>query len=132
MGVESTLPQPTKLQNSPSVLGLSELLTWLLNDDVGNGLNVASDVNVNVNDVNDVNGASNANTVADENKLLINQFPKYRANIKLIRNIFSVSPKVEASVVYAYAFVYIHVVYVFLYCCCLHSEKKLFLMLGKI
>ena len=71
MGVESTLPQPTKLQNSPTVLVLSELLTWLLNDDVGNGLNVASDVNVNVNGVNDVNGASNANTVADEKKLLI-------------------------------------------------------------
>ena len=47
------------------------MLTWLLNDDVGNGLNVASDVNVNVNGVNDVNGASNANTVADEKKLLI-------------------------------------------------------------
>ena len=48
------------------------MLTWLLNDDVGNGLNVASDVNVNVNDVSKVNGASNANTVADEKKLLIN------------------------------------------------------------
>ena len=52
------------------------MLTWLLNDDVGNSLNVASDVNVNVNDVNEVNGASNANTVADEKKLLINRFPK--------------------------------------------------------
>ena len=125
MGVESTLPQPTKLQNSPTVLVLSELLTWLLNDDVGNGLNVASDINVNVNDVNDVNGASNANTVADENKLLINQFPKYRANIKLIRNIFSVSPKVEASVVYAYAFVYIYVVYVF-YIVVAYIRKKFY------
>ena len=48
------------------------MLTWLLNDDVGNGLNVASDVNVNVNDVSKVYGASNANTVADEKKLLIN------------------------------------------------------------
>ena len=125
MGVESTLPQPTKLQNSPTVLVLSELLTWLLNDDVGNGLNVASDINVNVNDVNDVNGASNANTVADENKLLINQFPKYRANIKLIRNIFFVSPKVEASVVYAYAFVYIYVVYVF-YIVVAYIRKKFY------
>ena len=125
MGVESTLPQPTKLQNSPTVLGLSELLTWLLNDDVGNGLNVASDINVNVNDVNDVNGASNANTVADENKLLINQFPKYRANIKLIRNIFSESPKVEASVVYASAFVYIYVVYVF-YIVVAYIRKKFY------
>ena len=69
--VKLTLPQPTKFQNIPTVLGLSDLLTWLLNDDVGNGLNVASDVNVNVNGVNDVNGASNANTVADEKKLLI-------------------------------------------------------------
>ena len=33
------------------------MLTWALNDDVGNGLNVANDVNVN-----DVNGASNVNT----------------------------------------------------------------------
>ena len=100
-------------------------MTWLLNDDVGNGLNVASDINVNVNDVNDVNGASNANTVADENKLLINQFPKYRANIKLIRNIFFVSPKVEASVVYAYAFVYIYVVYVF-YIVVAYIRKKFY------
>ena len=52
------------------------MLTWLLNDDVGNSLNVAGDVNVNVNDVNEVNCASNANTVADEKKLLINRFPK--------------------------------------------------------
>ena len=51
------------------------MLTWLLNDDAGNGLNVANNVNVNVNDVNDVNGASNVNTVADEKKLVINQFP---------------------------------------------------------
>ena len=53
------------------------MLTWLLNDDVGNGLNVANDVNVNVNvkDVNDVNSASNVNTAADEKKLLINHFP---------------------------------------------------------
>ena len=53
------------------------MLTWLLNDDVGNGLNIANDVNVNVNvnDVNDVNSASNVNTAADEKKLLINQFP---------------------------------------------------------
>ena len=49
------------------------MLTWLLNNDAGNGLNVAN--NVNVNDVNDVNGASNVNTVADEKKLVINQFP---------------------------------------------------------
>ena len=52
------------------------MLTWLLNDDVGNSLNVAGDVNVNVNDVNEVNCASNANTVADEKKFLINRFPK--------------------------------------------------------
>ena len=31
-----------------------------------NGLDVANDVNVNVNDVIDVNGASNVNTVSDE------------------------------------------------------------------
>ena len=31
----------------------------IFNDDVGNGLNVANDVNVNVNNVNDVNAASN-------------------------------------------------------------------------
>ena len=35
------------------------MLIRFLNDDVGNGLNVATDVNVNVNDANDVNGASN-------------------------------------------------------------------------
>ena len=35
------------------------MLIRFLNDDVGNGLNVAIDVNVNVNDANDVNGASN-------------------------------------------------------------------------
>ena len=51
------------------------MLTWLLNDDVGNGLNVANDVNVNVNDVIDENSASNVNTAAHEKKLLINQFP---------------------------------------------------------
>ena len=54
-----------------------------------------NDVNINVNDVNDVNGASNLNTVSDEGKLLINQFPniKYPENVKLIRNIFSLSLK---------------------------------------
>ena len=54
------------------------MLTWLLNDEVGNGLYVAIDVNVFVNDVNDVNvnsNASNVNTVADEEKLLVDQFP---------------------------------------------------------
>ena len=88
-------PQPTKPGKSPIFLGLSHLLTWLLNDDVGNGLNIANDINVNVNDVNDKDGASNVNTVDDEKKLLINQFPniKYPANVKLIRNIFSVSLK---------------------------------------
>ena len=53
-------------------------MTWLLNDDIGNGLNVANDVNINVSDVNDVNvngNAKNVSTVADEKKLLINQFP---------------------------------------------------------
>ena len=49
------------------------MLPWLLNDDVENYINVANGVIVN--DVNDVNGGSNANTVLDENKLLINQFP---------------------------------------------------------
>ena len=42
------------------------MLTWLLNDGVGNGSYIATDVNVNVNDVNDVNvnsNASNVNTV---------------------------------------------------------------------
>ena len=43
-------------------------MTWLLNDDIGNGLDVANDVNVNDN-------ANNVNTVADEKKLLSNQFP---------------------------------------------------------
>ena len=57
------IPQPSTPQKSPTVLALSDLLTCLLNDDVGNGLNVASDVNVNVIDVNDVNGASNVNAV---------------------------------------------------------------------
>ena len=64
------------------------MLTWLVNDDVANGVNVVNDVNVNVNvvndrNVNDVNDASNTNTVADENQLLINQFPsrEYRANV---------------------------------------------------
>ena len=33
------------------------MLIWSLNHDVGNGLNIANDVNVNVKDVNDVNGA---------------------------------------------------------------------------
>ena len=107
-------------------------MTWLLNDDIGNGLNVASDVNVNANDVNDVNGASNANTVADENKLLINQFPNIGQLLNWSEIFSQYLQKVEASVLYAYVFVYIYVVYVFLYCCCLHSEKILFLMLGKI
>ena len=55
-------------------------MIWFLNYDVGNGLNVANDVNVNANDINDVNGASNLNIVSDEENLLINQFPnmKYR------------------------------------------------------
>ena len=64
------------------------MLTWLVNDDVANGVDVVNDVNVNVNavndrNVNDVNDASNTNTVADENQLLINQFPsrEYRANV---------------------------------------------------
>ena len=89
------LPQPTKPGKSPIFLGLSDLLTWFLNNDVGNGLNIANDVNVNVNDVNYKNGASKVNTVDDEKKFLINQFPniKYLANVKLIRNIFSVSLK---------------------------------------
>ena len=52
------IPQPSTPQKSPTVLALSDLLTCLLNDDVGNGLNVASDI-----DVNDVNGASNVNAV---------------------------------------------------------------------
>ena len=51
-------------------------MTWLLNDDIGNGLDVANDVNVNdVNDVNVNDNANNVNTVVDEKKLLSNQFP---------------------------------------------------------
>ena len=51
-------------------------MTWLLNDDIGNGLDVANDENVNdVNDVNVNDNANNVNTVADEKKLLSNQFP---------------------------------------------------------
>lgn len=80
---------------------MSDLLTWLVNDDVANGVNVVNDVNINVNDVNDgnvndVNDASNTNTVADEKQLLINQFPntEYWANVKFIKNIFSVSLKI--------------------------------------
>ena len=41
-------------------------MTWLLNDDIGNGLDVANDVNVN--DVNDVNiNDVNINNVNDVN-----------------------------------------------------------------
>ena len=65
------------------------MLAWLLNDKVGHGLNIGSDVNINVNDVNDVNGASSANTVADEKKLLINQFPNIIGQILNWSGIFS-------------------------------------------
>ena len=59
MGVESTPSSTYWTLKNPTVLGLRGLLIWSLDDDVGNGLNVANDVNVNVNDVNDVNGARN-------------------------------------------------------------------------
>ena len=59
---------------------------WFLNDNAEDGLNVANDVNVNVNYANNVNGASILNIASDEKKLLINQFPnmKYRSNVKLM------------------------------------------------
>ena len=88
------------LKKSPTVLSLGDffsnwdyVLIWLLNGDAGNGLNVANDVNVNIIDANDVNGGSNANTISDEKKLLINEFwnIQYWTNVKLIRNIFYVS-----------------------------------------
>ena len=59
MGVESTPCSTYWTLKNPTVLGLRGLLIWSLDDDVGNGLNVANDVNVSVNDVNDVNGARN-------------------------------------------------------------------------
>ena len=125
------LSQPTKPQKSPTGLGLSDLLIWLVNDNVGNYLNVANKINVN--DVNNANGASTVNAVADEKKLLINQFPKikYRANVKLIRNIFSVSLKSWGECCLCLCFC--------LYLCCLCFflvvyvlKNFLFFMLGKI
>lgn len=37
------------LKKSTTVAGLSDLLTWLTNDDVANDANVVNDVNLNVN-----------------------------------------------------------------------------------
>ena len=37
------------LKKSTTVPGLSDLLTWLTNDDVANDANVVNDVNLNVN-----------------------------------------------------------------------------------
>ena len=71
-----------------------------------------------MNDVNDVNGASNLNTVSDEEKLLINQFPniKYRENVKLIRNIFSLFLKCLDECCLC--------LYFCLYLCCLRSQEN--------
>ena len=64
VGSSRPLPQPTKPQKNPTVVGLSDLLIWLVNDDIANDVIVVNDVNVNLNDVNDVtvnnvNDASN-------------------------------------------------------------------------
>ena len=53
MGVESTPCSTYWTLKNPTVLGLRGLLIWSLDDDVGNGLNVANDVNVN--DADDLN-----------------------------------------------------------------------------
>ena len=128
-GLNQPLPQYTKPKESPTALGLCDWLTWLLNNNVGNSLNVANDVNVNVNDV---NGASNVNAVADEKKLLINHFLniKYWANVKLIRNKFSLSLKNWGKRC-LFMFLIIFMLFMF-FSCCLRSEQILLLILGKI
>ena len=89
-GSNRHLLEPTKPQQRSTVVGFGDLMTWL--------------------------------KWWCKKKFLINQFSniKYRTNVKLIRNIFSVSLKswgilnhvpVGVNIVYAYFFVYVYVVY---------------------
>ena len=95
MGVESTPSSTYQAFKKPNRFKFKRLFDMIFKWWCLERFKCCNNVNINVNYVNDVYGASNLNTVSYEEKLLINQFPniKYPENVRLIRYIFSLSLK---------------------------------------